>query len=219
MATGDTSDITARLQAGLPKQWFPSDGTIIGAVLGALATAWAWVYQLYAYIRLQSRILTASDGWLDIIAGDFFGTSLARAANQTDASLRAAIIANLFREKATRAGLIAVLQAVTGRTPIVVEPQLPMDCGAYGIAISGYGVGGAYGSMLLPFQAFVTAFRPLTSGIPYVPGYGNSPWGYGVAGEYASLSMVQGSVQDADIYAAIDAVKPVGTTIWARITS
>jgi hypothetical protein len=47
------------------------------------------------------------------------------------------------------------------------------------------------------------------------------PGGYGVAArlEYASLSMIQGAVTDADIYAAVDSVKPAGTILWARITS
>ena len=76
--------------------------------------------------------------------------------------------------------------------------------------------------MLLPFQAFVTAYRPTGSGIPNIAGYGNAPAAYGVAsqgGEYATMSMIQGAVTDADIYAAIDSVKPVGTILWTRITS
>jgi hypothetical protein len=31
--------------------------------------------------------------------------------------------------------------------------------------------------------------------------------------------MIQSGVQDADIYAAIDATKPVATTIWTNISS
>lgn len=222
MATGDKSDIQARLQLALPKQWFLTDGPVIGAILGALATGWAWLYSLYAYIKAQSRVLTASDGWLDVIAADFFGTTLARKANQTDSSFRAAIIVNLFRERATRKAIIQVLTQLTGRAPVIIEPERPADTGAYGAPNSGYGSAGAYGSVLLPYQAFVQAFRPLTSGIPMIAGYGNSPAAYGIAsqgGEYASLSMIQGAVQDADIYAAVDTVKPVGSTIWTQISS
>jgi hypothetical protein len=221
MAIGDQSDVQARLQSALPKQWFPSDGTVAGAILGALATAWAWAYSLYAYVRLQSRILTASDGWLDVIAGDFFGTSIVRAAYQTDASFRAKIIANLLRERATRKSITQVLTALTGRAPTIVESQRPADCGAYGAPNSGYGSAGAYGSMLIPYQAFVTAFRPLTSGAPYIAGYGSPSSGYGVAsrGDYVSLASIVGSVSDADIYAAVDAVKPAATTLWTRISS
>lgn len=222
MATGDKSDITTRLQLSLPKQWFQTDGTVIGAILGALATSWAWAYSLYAYIKLQSRILSATDGWLDVIAGDFFGAAVTRKASQSDASFRTAIIINLFRERATRKAIITVLTQLTGRAPVIMEPQRPADTGAYGASICGYGSAGVYGSMLIPSQAFVLAYRPASSGIPMVAGYGNAPAGYGVAsqgGEYASISMVQGAVQDADIYAAIDSVKPAATTLWTKISS
>jgi hypothetical protein len=453
MATGDTTDITTRLRLSLPKQWFQTDGTVIGAILGALSTSWAWAYSLYAYIKVQSRILTATDGWLDVVAGDFFGTSVTRKASQSDASFRAAIIINLFRERATRKAIITVLTQLTGRAPVIIEPQRPADTGAYGAAVAvtrstiasyydasgvlqyappnqvrysynpanlaagatllieaaatnffigsiglvigwatdglatvvpnasaapdgtitasqlqfisntyiyqnknltagvtythslhvklgtggsglismhdstggnsgtfnlnagsvsgssgcvasivsvgsgwfrcaisfapaatgthtldfvqlgtfsagqghyiwgaqlepgpvatsvipttsaaatrsadvllsnmtpgsaapgGYGQAGAYGSQLIPYQAFVRAYRPAASGIPMIAGYGNAPAAYGIAsqgGEYASINMVQGAVQDVDIYAAIDAVKPVGSTMWTQISS
>jgi hypothetical protein len=222
MATGDTTDIQTRLRLALPKQWFPSDGVVIGAILGALATSWAWFYTLYAYIKLQSRVLTASDGWLDMIAGDFFGTSITRKANQTDTSFRSTIIVNLFRERATRKAVTLILTQLTGRAPVIIEPQRPADCGAYSAPNSGYGSAGAYGSMLIPYQAFVKAFRPLTSGVPIIAGYGNAPAAYGVAsqgGEYASMSMIIGTVQDADIYAAIDGVRPAASTLWTSINS
>ena len=221
MATGDQSDILARIKSVLPT-WFGGSSPMLDAVLSGLAQASAFVYSLYSYAKLQTRILTASDGWLDMIAADFFGTSIVRKTNQTDASFRATIIANLLRERATRNAIVLVLTALTGRTPKIIEPQRPMDTGAYAAPNSGYGSAGAYGSTLLPFQAFVTAYRPLSSGIPKIAGYGNAPAAYGVpsqGGEYASIGMVQGAVQDADIYAAIDAVKPAATTLWTQISS
>jgi hypothetical protein len=115
-----------------------------------------------------------------------------------------------------------VLVALTGRAPKITEPQRPADCGAYSAPNSGYGSAGAYGSMLIPYQAFVKAYRPLTSGIPMIAGYGIPTAAYSTpsqGGEYASISMVQGAVQDADLYAAIDAVKPAGTTLWTQISS
>lgn len=225
MATGDQNDILQRLKGTLPR-WFGDSTPILDALLQGLASAGAFVYSLWAYAKLQTRIKTATDGWLDMIAADFFGSSLLRAANQSDASFRARIIINLIRERATRAGLVKVLQDLTGRTPIIFEPQRPADTGAYSAPNSGYGIAGGYGSLLLPCQAFVTAFRPTGSGIPNVAGYGGSagnpgPGGYGVASqlEYASMAMIQGAVTDADIYAAVDSVKPAGTTLWTRINS
>lgn len=220
MATGDQQDILARLRATLPR-WFADENPIRDALLSGLAAAWAFIYSLYAYARLQTRLLTASDGWLDLIAGDFFGAKLPRKANQSDAGYRAQIIINLFRERGTRNAVVKVLRDITGRTPIVFEPQRPADTGAYGAPNSGYGVAGGYGSLLLPYQAFVTAYRPTGSGIPNVAGYGIASAGYGVGSQaaYASLDMIQGQVTDADIYAAVDSVRPVSTIVWARISS
>lgn len=220
MATGDQDDILLRLKSTLPR-WFGDSPTIFDALLQGLAWAGSFVHSLISYAKLQTRIKTATDGWLDMIAADFFGSALLRAANQSDASFRARIIINLIRERATRAGLIKVLQDLTGRTPTIFEPQRPADTGAYSAPNSGYSMAGGYGSLLLPYQAFVTAFRPTGSGIPNVSGYGISSGGYGIASRasLASMTMIQGAVTDADIYAAIDSVKPAGVTLWTRIIS
>lgn len=225
MATGDKSDVFKRIKQMLPP-WFGDVTPILDGVTQGLAWAGSFVYSLYAYAKLQTRIKTASDGWLDMISADFFGTKLQRAANQSDTSFRARIIINLFRERATRNAIVKVLQDLTGRTPLIFEPLRPADTGAYGAPNSGYGMAGGYGSMLIPYQAFVTAFRPTGSGIPNVGGYGGTvggpgPGGYGVASqiEYASLSMIQGAVTDDDLYSAIDSVKPAATTLWTIIKS
>lgn len=229
MATGDQNDVFLRLKSTLPR-WFGDSTPILDALLQGLAWAGAFVHSLYVYAKLQTRIKTATDGWLDMISADFFGTTLPRQANQSDASFRARIIINLFRERATRGGILKVLEDLTGRTPAVFEPMRPADTGGYGESQSlAYGLAGGYGSMLLPFQAFVTAFRPTGSGIPLVGGYGladygatsGGPGGYGVASEieYASLEMIQGAVTDADLYNAVDSVKPAGVTLWVRINS
>lgn len=229
MATGDQSDVLKRIKAVLPP-WFGDNTPILDALLQGLAWAGSFVFSLYAYAKLQTRIKTATGGWLDIIAADFFGTAIIRQTNQSDISFRNKILVNLIRERGTRNGIIKVLQDLTGRTPAVFEFLRPMDTGAYGVSQSiGYGVAGGYGSFQMPFQAFVTAYRPTNTGIPYVGGYGlanygatsGNPGGYGVASqiEYADLSMIQGAVTDADIYAAIDSVKPAATIVWARITS
>lgn len=131
MATGDLNDFRSRIKATLPR-WFADSSPILDAMLSGVAQALSFVYSLYLYAQMQTRIKMASDGWLDLIAGDFFGTRIARKANQTDASFRAIIIANLFRERATRKALIQVLTDLTGRAPVLIEPQQPGDTGAYG---------------------------------------------------------------------------------------
>lgn len=222
MATGDQQDIYRRMRLQLP-QWFGDEATspVLNGLLQGLAYGLAYFYSLLAYGRLQTRIKTATDGWLDMIAADFFGSALLRAANQSDTSFRNRILINLFRERATRAGLIKVLQDLTGRTPMIIEPLRPLDTGVYGGPYIGYGVAGAYGSTLMPYQAFVIAYRPAGTGIPNIAGYGYSTGAYNTPSqeEYASLSMIQGAVSDADIYAAIDSVKPVATVVWTRISN
>ena len=70
-------------------------------------------------------------------------------------------------------------------------------------------------------SAFVVAFRPSGQGIPNIAGYTNPQGAYSTASqtEYANPSLIQGAVTDASIYAAIASVKPIGTTIWTRISS
>ena len=222
MATGDQQDIYLRMRTQLPP-WFGDEASspILNGLLHGLAYGLAYFYSLLAYGRLQTRIKTATDGWLDMIAADFFGSALLRAANQSDTSFRNRILINLFRERATRAGLIKVLQDLTGRTPTIIEPPRPLDTGVYGGPYIGYGVAGSYGSMQMPYQAFVIAYRPTGTGIPNIAGYGYSTGAYNTPSqeEYASLSMIQGAVSDADIYAAIDSVKPVATVVWTRISN
>jgi hypothetical protein len=89
----------------------------------------------------------------------------------------------------------------------------------------GYSLAGAYGSMLMPYQCLVTAYRPATSGIPNIPGYGVRSatsgflGGYGITGAYASISDIVGQVTDAQIYATVAANAPAGVMPWTRIAN
>lgn len=214
MATGDKSDMQARLLGLLPP-WFGDSNPVLAGVLAGAAAALTWVYGLYAYAKAQTRISTATDGFLDLIAADFFGTTLQRNINEGDTAYRARIKANLFKPTATRAAISAAVQSVTGLAPKIIEPFSPADCGAYGMANSGYGVAGAYGSNLAPAQAFVIAYRPATAGVAYVGGYRTGPWGYG-AGKGCYTTQATGTT-DAAIHAAIAQTKAEGVTIWTTI--
>jgi hypothetical protein len=221
MATGDQNDITARLQALIPNGWFPVGlATLRDGVLAGIANVFALVYSQLAYLRLQMRISTATDGFLDLIAADYFGKTLYRRSGQTDASFRARILASILRERATRNGVVSIITQLTGRAPIIFEPQRPLDTGVYRGPGLAYGLVGCYGSRLLPYQSFVTVFRPVGQGIPNVAGYRIPTGAYQIPSrlEYASQSMING-ITDADLFAAVDSVRPVGYTIWTRITS
>jgi hypothetical protein len=237
MATGDPTDITARLFRWVPRGWFSSDpGTLIGAMLTGFAASLSQIYQSTRYAGQQIRIATASDGWLDLISGDFFGLGLPRRTAEPDASFRLRILREIIRPRSTRNAVAQALTDLTGRAPVIFEPSRPADTGAYNTPSAlAYGVLGGYGSLALPFQSFVVAFRPLDApGLPSLAPYnlaaGLGPGGYGSGGvaaasvragtaAYGSLASLAGFVSDAQIYAAIDAVRPAGTIIWARIAS
>lgn len=79
---------------------------------------------------------------------------------------------------------------------------------------------GSYGSYAYPYQVFITAFRPLSPGIPFINGYNGYNGGYGrgiIA--YANLRQLQSTLPDAEIYAAVAQIKAAGITAWVRIKS
>ena len=220
---GDQADFQNRLSAVLPGKWFPDNTPILDSLLGGLGAAWALIYTMLQHVTLQTRITSASDIWLDLTAWDFFGYRLKRRANESDAALRRRIMLEMFRERATRRAVESILEDQTGRTPIIFEPARTSDTGGYtsfmgeggGIA---YNAAGGWGNLNLPFQFFVTAYRPNNGGIGEVAGWGDFVGGYGVgAAEYTSLVMVQAQVTDADIYSAITGVLPAATIGWAKI--
>jgi hypothetical protein len=218
MATGDTTDMAARLKRLLPP-WFGESNPLVNALIAAAAAVLAFAYSLFAYAQAQARIRTATGIWLDIVAQDFFGSRIVRSSGQSDDSFRALILANLLRPRATRQAISDVVQALTAFAPQIIEPFRPVDCGAYSVGYACYGGAGAYGSVSLPAQAFLVADRPRQPGIAIVAGYGASTAGYGVGSqaEYASLDMLGARVTDDQIYGTIAEAKAAGVTIWTRI--
>lgn len=239
MPTGDMNDMAARIRAVLPTSWFPtsapgaaSSTPVLDAVLAGLGSAWAAIYRLLTFTKLQTRIATATGFFLDLIALDFFGITLVRRSGETDAAFQARIRSNIFAPRGTRAALARMVIDLTGRKPAIFEPANTQDTGGYGTGAQGGGgmgfsVAGGYGSLQLPFQCFVTAFRPNIRGIPLVAGYADiaantfaGAGGYGAGAiEYANLEMFSTQVTDAEIYADIAAVMPVATIAWTRISN
>ena len=215
----------ARLRAVLPTHWFSDVAPVLDGLLSGLASTWSWANSLLQYVKAQTRIASATDVWLDIIALDFFGSRLARWTDQSDTEFRGRIQRELFRERGTRVAVISALEDLTGRTPVVFEPARTTDTGGYGsFAGEGggiaYGAAGGWGSLTLPFQCFIIAHRPIGSGIATVAGWGAPAGGYGIGAiEYAGLDMVQAQVTDGSIYAAVANVLPVAAIGWTSIVS
>jgi hypothetical protein len=221
MAIGDIDDCAARIRALVPSRWFADTNPIRDAVIQGIAYALSLAYSILQYVKLQTRISTATDGFLDLISFDFFGGAFPRRSAEQDVPFRQRILANLLRERATRKGMTDALVTLTGRAPIIFEPTRPLDTGAYNENIWGYNVAGGYGSLELNNQFFITAFRPSSSGIPYIAGYGVPTGAYNTPSqtEYASLSQIVGFVTDSDLFAAVDAAKAAGTIAWTQLSN
>ncbi len=209
---GDQADFVTRLRAVLPRNWFTDVAPVLDSVLAGLGAVWSGTYGLLRFAQAQARIATASGAFLDLIADDLFGTTLARFSGEVDVVFRGRLRTNILRARGTRQSLLDALQDLTGRAAIVFEPACASDTGGYSTGALAYGAAGAYGSLSLPFQFFVTAHRPLGVGIPLVGGYG----GPGPLA-YANLGWIAVEVTDADILTTIVGVIPVGSIAWTRI--
>jgi hypothetical protein len=111
-----------------------------------------------------------------------------------------------------------VLFDLTGRWPLIIEPAKPDDCGCLGLTL-GLGVAGPLGSTSCPYQAFVTAYRPIGNGAANWPGIATNWFGLSTTSALLPATQLFPQVSDADIVAAIEATKVYGTTIWYRITN
>jgi hypothetical protein len=221
---GDQADMQQRIRSVLPARWFPDDAPVLDGLLSALSWAWAWLYSVLGYVRAQTRIATASDVWLDMIAFDYFGASIVRGALETDDSLRARISIELTRERGTRAAVAAAVDDLTGFEPAIFEPSFTADTGGWGGAGTyatgfAFGAAGGWGSLALPFQFFVTVRRPAGAGVTDAGGWGSGAGGYGAGAiEWVAEASIQSGVTDASIYAAVAGVLPAATVAWTNIT-
>lgn len=205
--------MVARLKAALPARWFADNTPVLDTLLTGLADAAARLYGLLAIARRQTRIATASAGFLDLVAVDFFARRLPRRLQERDDAYRGRIVRALARTRGTRADLVSAVKDLTGTSPIIFEPGRTSDTGAYGNGSLAWNTAGGWGSLTMPFQSFVTVTRPHGEGIATLAGYGT-----GGPFVYASLSMIAGQVTDADIYASVADSIPIASIAWTRIT-
>lgn len=215
-----------RIKTVLPSQWFGQNTPVLDSVLNSLAAGWAGLFDLLSYTVQQTRIHSASGGWLDLISQDYFGRRLLRRQRETDGSFGIRIRQALLRDRCTRASIYNILLDLTHISPIIFEPSNPQDTGCYGAmassapAIAGYGTSGGWGSLNLPFQAFIRVFRAEIAGVAMVNGWGGGAGGYrGGFESYISLEMVSPQADDSELYLSVSQTAPAGTINWISIES
>jgi hypothetical protein len=212
MAKGDQKDIFSRLKAQFPPSWFKSSPNF-DATLQGPAWALSTIYAQITYATLQTRIATATDGYLDLISNDFFGTELPRLPNEQDGPFRARILANLFVKGPTRANMSAVLTLITGRVPDIFEPSNTTDSGGWDGGFywdTGVGKWGAP----MPYQSFVTAYRPITN-VQSLGELDSWRWSWDSYGAWSETALT--AITDAAIIAAVESTRMTGTVVWMRI--
>jgi hypothetical protein len=221
MATGDQNDISGRISALLPNGWFGDTTPVLDALLAGISSALASVYGLISYARLQTRIATATDGFLDLISYDFFGLGLPRKTSESDSAFRSRIQSELLLQRATRAGVSETLEILTGRAPIIFEPTRALDTGGLNTPSMGLNVAGRLGTYTMPCQCFIFAYRTLGQGVPNIAGLGIPTGALNTPSQAALINadMVTGAVQDSDIFAAADSAKVAGTALWMAISN
>jgi len=226
MSTGDQDDMLARQRAVIPSSWFPSSAPVLDGVLTGFSLAAAHVYGLITFSRAQTRLSTATDGFLDILAYDFFGLRYQRALSEDDDTWRVRIRGEILRPRNTRDAIIQAIETLTSKRPRFFEPFRPLDTGGYApaTATKGYGmawnVAGRWGSRNFPGQAFITAYRPSGQGVPLVSGYNEAAGGYGQGRlTYVGTRQITGPISDAQIYQAAADTKSGGTLMWMDIES
>ena len=156
---GDAEDMRQRLRLTLPSHWFSDVAPVLDGMLAGLSIVWAGLYDLLQFVRLQSRIQSATAEFLDLVATDFFGSGLARRAQEADDTFRSRLQRAMRRERATRAALIDVATEA-GFSVRIFEAAQPTDTGVYNTCSGlAWNVSGGWGSLAMPFECLVTAQR------------------------------------------------------------
>jgi hypothetical protein len=211
---GDADDMARRMRLVLPRNWFGGATPVLDAALTGLGTAMASVYTLIQAVVQQSRLITATGSFIDSFAADFFGTDLLRWTGESDDAYRMRVEQALLCSRATRAAIGLALTELTGRVPAFFEPACTSDTGGYTIGGCGYCVAGGLGNLNLPYQFFLTIYRPHEAGIADLAGYGT-----GGIPVYGGLAMEKDGPTDADLWAAVPPLLPASTIAWCRISS
>lgn len=218
--TGGVDDIRARLRRLIPRTWFPAIAPVFDAALHGVAWALNLAFDLIAFVKLQARLATATGGYLDFAARDFFGDGLQRFTGETDTAYRLRLRREVLRRRNTRQALKDVVRDLTGREPTLFEPFNTTDCGGWGTPALAYGVAGLYGSENAPYEVWVKTTQPEGYGIPNRGGWGSEVGGWGVGNfSFVGDDEITGAGQITDILAALEQVRAAGVTVYVEFST
>lgn len=219
--TGDQADLTARIKSVLPR-WFgfeEGENPVLNALVQGAAQALAFIRSLIAFAALQTRIATATGGWLDLIAADYIDGGLTRFAGETDAQYSRRIRLEVLRDRNTRYAIDRAVFDLTGNHPTIYEGWRPATCGGLGSPSLSLGTTGRLGSSGAPAEVIVTTPAPRGYGIPGRPGWGNTVGGWGSVFSLASASdVIAPGPTPFDMIAALERVRTEGITLYVRFT-
>lgn len=199
------NDFIQQLRNYLPVNWFSNAAVTPGgntyALLKAEATSEKVINDDLIIVQNQISLVTATGDQIDAIARDFFGNTLPRLPSESDASYRARIVSRLFLRAGTRQAMYDGITAAVQTPPVIRERK-------------GLIAGGGW------MQTY-----------PIVRNFGPIGWDTGTAlygidlGPYQALIDVQQPEPTSDhfltfsqIMALIQAIKPIATTMWVKIT-
>ncbi len=215
---GDTDNMLERGKALIPRGWFPDDSPVLDGLLSGFASVGAHCHALLAYVGKQTRIGTATDGFLDLAAYDFLGLRVRRKPGQSDESFRALILREIFRERVTRAGIKSAVEDLTQLQARMFEPFNARDTGGLDTGYLGFDMVGRYGAIDLPRTIFIALLNPVGAGLPGAPGFDDGLGGIDVPPEqFGDIAKVIGPVTHQDIYDTINDTRAAGVTAWVAI--
>lgn len=223
--TGSQADIAARLRRHLPRSWFGEGDRptpVLDSLLWGLAAILCGSFDLYAFAKAQTRLATATGGWLDLAALDYFGPdAFPRFRGEGDRAYSRRLRQEVLRRRVTRGAIDSVVFDLTGSHPRIFEGWDSPTTGGWGTPAFAFGAAGLWGSSSAPLHTIVSMPLPQGYGIPNRGGWGSRVGGYGVGNfSFANdVDLIGSGPTQADIIAAIDRVRAAGTTIIVQFDS
>ncbi len=191
--------------------WFGDNNPILEAILAGFGSIAEFIYCNLVYVKLQERITTATDEYLDFFAQCYFGALIRRCPNESDDSFRARLLKLMIAPRVTKQAMIDRLTDLTGRAPVVYE-SFGGENAFYGHSFYGHSPMGGEG----PYQAWITAYRPIAP-VDNTTAFLNDTAFLSAESYYGKSGTSGGCVTDEDILNTIEITKLEGTLMHVTI--